>query len=1068
MNNKGFFESIIEKFFSGKISIIFIIFSLLVGVFSILVTPREEDPQIVVPAADIIVQYPGASASEIEKLVSSKLEKFLWQIDGVEKVYSISHRDFSVVTVKFFVGEDRERSLVKLYNKVNSNIDRVIPGIRGWVVKPVEIDDVPIVNIALYSNKLSSYELRRVAEEAEERIAEVKNTSRLEIHGGLKREARVELDPEKLSAKNLSPLQVYKALQVTDSSMTAGSFSSDNRFYNVISGPFFKNIRELKNAVVGVYMGKTVRLRDVAKVTSGPEEVNLYSRIGFGPAAERDGGKLEKAGKKYPSVTISVSKKKGTNAVWVAEDVIKKINELRETVIPSSVRIKITRNNGKTANDKVNDLLGSLLFAIICVVVLLTATMGWREALVVSIVIPISFALSLFVNYLIGYTINRVTLFALILSLGMVVDSPITNVDNIQRHIAMRKKNSKDATMDGVREVLAPIWMATLAIVVAFLPMFFITGMMGPYMRPMAANVPMAIIFSMVCAITFVPWATNLLLGKFYENKEIEDNENSGVNPFIDKVYRRIMSPLLNSSGKRMILFAITFIMIIFSVFLVIDRIVPLKMLPFDNKNEFLIVVDTPEGTTLESTDAVLGDIENYLSTVNEVVSYQSYTGINAPIDFNGMMRHYYFRRGSNIGDIRVILADKKDRKQQSHDIVLRVRKAITDIAKKHGAIAKLVEVPPGPPVYSTVVAEVYGDSDLSYDELIKKAKIIKSRFEKEPGVVDVDISSESPWEEYQFIIDREKAALNGVSAEQINSTLRLALTGLSPASIHTNDERNRYSIRCVLPIGRRSKDYMLSNIRVWGKTGRMVSIGELGKFVKKPVGQPIMHKNLKRLAMVTAEMAGRAPGEAILDMQSYFKKNPVKGVNIEWAGEGEWKITLDVFRDLGIGFGIALLAIYLLLIIETDSFSLPLVIMISIPLTAIGIMPGFYILNLIVNRPVGGFATPVFFTATAMIGMIALGGIVIRNAVLLIEFIQDALKEGKPFKEAILQSGAVRFRPIMLTAGTTMLGAWPITLDPIFSGLAWSLIFGLFASTIFTLVIVPTVFFILYRKQYQ
>lgn len=1070
MKEQGIILSTIKKFFSSKLSIIFIVFSLLVGLISVYITPREEDPQIVVPVADIIVMYPGASAREVENLVASPLEKFLWQIDGVEYVYSTSFRDFAVVTVRFYVGEDRERSLVKLYNKVSSNIDKVVPGIKGWVIKPIEIDDVPIVNFALYSNRLDSFKLRRVAEEVAERISQVKNISRVEIHGGLEREIRVELDPERLAAKGMSPMQVFKVLKMTDSSITAGEFDTNNKHYKVVSGPFFESVNDIKNAVVGVWQQKTVRLSDVADIYDGPKEANIYTRIGFGPSIKK-GSSNEVREKEYPMVTISVAKKKGTNAVWVARDVITKMKELEQTVIPSSVGVKITRNNGKTADDKVNDLLGSLAFAIICVLVLLSATMGWREAIVVSLVVPVSFALSLFVNLLMGYTINRVTLFALILSLGMVVDNPITNVDNIQRHMAMGKEEPKKATLTGVMEVLPPVLMATLAIIVAFLPMFFITGMMGPYMRPMASTVPLTMLFSMLSAVTFVPWLSYVLLKKLYEkkssnNKELETNDV--VNPLINKIYRNTLEPFLNSGFNRFLLLIGTLVAIGISIYLVIGKYVPLKMLPFDNKNEFLIVIDMPEGTTLEKTDAVVRELEDYLAGAKEVVSFQSYIGTHAPIDFNGMVRHYYFRQGPNIADIRVILIDKKKRKQQSHDIILRIRKDLTEIGFKHNAIVKLVEVPPGPPVYSTIVAEVYGDSDISYEDLIKEARKVESQFKKVKGLVDVDITAEDKWGKYQYIIDREKAAQHMVSSEQVNATLRLALSGMSPASLHEGTNRSMVPITCILSRGKRSKDYMLANLRVMGQNMKLVSIGEIGRFVKKTVEQPIYHKNLKRVVYVSGEMAGRAPAYAIFDLQKYFKENPLKNAKIEWAGEGEWKITIDVFRDLGIAFGVALIAIYLLLVIETDSFSLPGIIMLSIPLTAIGIMPGFFILNLFVNKNIGGFESPVFFTATAMIGMIALGGIVIRNAVLLIEFIQDALKEGISIKEAILKSGAVRFRPIMLTAGTTMLGAWPITLDPIFSGLAWSLIFGLFASTIFTLIIVPTVYYSIYKKKYS
>lgn len=1055
---RGFIAAVVNKFLTSQLAIILIILAICMGTAAILITPREEEPQIVVPLADVYVQSPGASAEEVEKLVAAPLEKLLWQIDGVEYVYSMSRRDMAVITVRFYVGEDREPSLVKLHNKISMNIDRAPPIVRGWVIKPVEIDDVPIVNITLYSDIYDDHQLRRIGEEVITRLEEVENISRTDIVGGRRREIRVELDPERMTGLGVSPIEVHNALQGADASITAGAFSLMNKEITVSCDSFISVSGDVEKLMVSVHDGRPVYIRDIAKVFDGPEEALNYSRIGFPD------------GTTFPGVTLSLAKKKGTNAVIVARNILQKVEELKKSVIPSGVRVEITRNYGETANQKVDDLLASLFFAIIIVVGLIAFTMGWREALIVAMAVPISFAMAMFVNYLFGYTINRVTLFALILSLGLVVDDPITNVDNIQRHILMRKRKPLLATLYAVNEVLPPVIMSTMAIIISFIPLFFITGMMGPYMAPMAANVPLTVAFSTVSALTIVPWLSYHLLKRFGEASGAKDTEKGGhdvTSGWIKKGYRRVVLPFLESGKKSTMLLAGVVVLMLLSVSLALFRMVPLKMLPFDNKNEFQIVIDMPEGTTLETTDTAVRAFESYLQRVSEVTSYVSHSGTASPIDFNGLVRHYYLRKGSNVADIRINLVDKTRRKQQSHEIVLRLRKDLEKIAKRLNANIKIVEAPPGPPVISTIVAEIYGDPDKSYKELISASAYIKNVMSEEPFVVDIDDIVETPRDKINFVLDKEKAALHGVSTDAIIHTMRLSLSGSTPATVHLADERHPLLIRLILPRAKRSSVADLTQISVKTGTGHMVQLGELGTFVHTWEGQTIYHKNLERIVYVFGETAGRAPAEAILDMQSKLKKNPVpSGIRVEWAGEGEWEITLTVFRDMGIAFGAAMIGIYVLLIIQTGSFFMPLIIMTAIPVTIIGIMPGFWILNLLTNHPIEGFQNPVFFTATSMIGMIALGGIVVRNSIVLIEFIQDALKQGLSLKEAILQSGAIRFRPIVLTAATTALGAWPITLDPIFSGLAWALIFGLFASTAFTLVIVPVVYYLIFKNS--
>jgi multidrug efflux pump subunit AcrB len=1064
---KGFIAGIVHRFLTSQLSIILIILSLCLGVAAIMVTPREEDPQIVVPLADIYVNAPGSSVDEVEKLVSTPLERLLWQIDGVEYVYSMSSQDMAVVTVRFFVGEDRENSILKIHNRLAMYQDQAPSIVQGWIIKPIEIDDVPIVNLTLFSDRYDDHELRRMGEEILARLSAVKDISRTQIVGGRSREIRVALLPERMSGLGISLNDIRRALMGADASVTAGTFSRANQSVTVTANTFLTSAREIGEVVAGVHGGRPVYLRDVATIIDGPEEAATYSRIGYSHYF-RENNLLTEEPLAYPAVTLALAKKKGTNAVAVADRILSELEILKGDVIPDHVRVEITRNTGATAQQKVNELLSSLAFAIVSVVILLAFSLGWREALVVALAVPISFSLALFVNFLFGYTINRVTLFALILSLGLVVDDPITNVDNIQRHMFTGKRGRIGNVLFAVNEVLPPVIMSTIAIIISFTPLFFITGMMGPYMAPMASNVPMTVIFSTLCALTIVPWMTYLLLRNHPASAKSEASGQSvGIDSRINLVYRAVVAPFLASQTRRYGLLVAILILLIIPAGLALFRLVPMKMLPFDNKNEFQIVVDMPEGTTLEGTDAVVRQFEAYLRTVPEVTHFVSYTGNASPIDFNGLVRHYYLRKGPHLADIRVNLAEKGHREQQSHAIVLRLRKDLEKIASENQADIKLVEMPPGPPVLSTLVAEIYGDRDVPYRQLIQGAAHVKIAMAAEPFVTDIDDSTEAARKRIDFVVDKEKAALHGVSSQQIVQSLRTALSGDTPATVHLPMERQPLLIKTILPRKWRSGEVQLTQVPVKSTSGAMVPLAELISPVRVDQPQPVYHKNLERVVFVTAEMAGRAPGEAVLDIMKRLKSDPMPaGTRAEWAGEGEWKITLSVFRDMGIAFAAALTGIYILLIVQTESFFMPLLIMMAIPLTLIGAMPGFWLLNLITGETVGGFADPVFFTATGMIGMIALGGIVIRNSIVLIEFIQDALKQGAPFDEAILRSGAIRMRPIMLTAATTALGAWPITLDPIFSGLAWTLIFGLLASTVFTLVVIPVTYYALYRKR--
>lgn len=1066
--NLGFTGRIVEAFLVSKLPVIFIIASLLVGVASLVLTPREEEPQIVVPVVDVLINFPGASAQEVENLVTINLERKLWEIDGVEYVYSASRPGSAVVTVRFYVGEDRVGSLLKTHSKIMSYVDQVPPGVTGWVVRPVEIDDVPIVTFALYSSVYSDYELRRVADELLHRIQSIADTGRAYVVGGRKRQIKVLLHPEEMASRHISVLEIERALKGANVNIRAGVMDQLNREIVVDAGPFMKSTEEVKELLVDVQEGRPVFLRDLAQIVDGPEEPQSYTRLTFGPGAYHDpqtqGLQAAAQGKSYNQVTIAVAKRRGTNAVQVAEGLIKRVEELKKAVVPSDVNFLVTRDYGKTADEKVNELVKHLGIAIISIIALLTVMLGWREAMIVALAVPMTLAVTLLANLLVGYTINRVTLFALILSLGLLVDDPIVDVENIHRHFRMKTHPPLDATLLAVDEVRPPTILATLAVIASFIPLFFITGMMGPYMRPMALNVPIAMLMSLVVAFTVTPWTTYHALRRRQDTDEKPYDFKSGT---VYRTYRKILVPFLDSPRRSYLFLAGVAVALIASVLLVVVKLVPVKMLPFDNKNEFLLLVDMPEGTTLEGTAKVVADLESYLATVNEVRDVESFVGIASPIDFNGMVRQYYLRKGSNYADIRVNLLDKHERKHQSHAVVLRIRPDIQKIGEMNGANVKIVEVPPGPPVFSTLVAEIYGPPGASYCEVIDQSHKIRKVMESTALVVDVDDSVQAPQTQYNFVVDRTKAGLHGIPEEEIAKSAKIFLGGDSPSIVHDDSERTPLEINLRLPRSVRSRVEDMGPIRVKAADGSMIPFNELGALQETLVDQTIYRKNMERVVFVTGEMAGRSPVEAIFDVQSALKETPLKeGFRVNLAGEGEWKITLEVFRDLGLAFAGALILIYILLVQQTQSFVIPLVIMVAIPLTMIGILPGFALLNATLAQTIGRYPDSIFFTATGMIGMIALAGIVVRNSIILVDFIHIRTGAGQDLKQAILDSGAVRFTPILLTAGAAIFGSWVITLDPVFSGLAWSFIFGIFASTGFTLVVVPVIYYLIYKKK--
>lgn len=1098
---------LVEMFLRADVAILFIVVSLLLGAASLLLTPREEEPQIVVPMADVIIAAPGLTAREMEQKITLEVEKLLYQIDGVEYVYSMTRPGQAIVTVRFYVGEDREDSLVKLYNKLESNQDIVPPSVQSWVVKPLEIDDVPIVIATLWSNEVDRYgdhHLRRIAEELQHELQAIPNTNQVWVSGGRPRRVRIQLDAQRLAGHQTSPQQVARALQLSNINQHVGTFEQQNREFVVEAGTFLSDSAELPKLVVNVVNNRPIYLRDVATVVDGPSEIETYSWIGFGQAAavqlavapgsaqgqaDARPAPSPRVGELFPAVQIAVAKQKGSNAVWVADEVKRKLEELAPSHLPEGVHVRITRDYGETANEKVNELVEGLLVAVLTVVGLIGLVIGWRPALVIALAIPVCYSLTLFVNLLAGYTINRVTMFALILSLGLLVDDPITDVENIARYFAMRVLPPRESVLKAVQEVRPALILSTLAIIASFLPLVFITGMMGPYMAPMALNVPLTVTISTVVAFVITPWMSMVALRRVIENPSHEPPFDVTTRP-IYRMSRAILGPIVDHRLIAWSVFALVGALLLAAMSLPLFRAVPLKMLPYDNKNEFQVVVDMPEGTTLDQTEAVARTLGEHIARQAEVVDYQIMVGAATPMDFNGLVRHYFLREGSHVADIRVNLAPKDDRIQQSHEILLRIRRELTRLAKQLNANIKLVEVPPGPPVLATLTAEVYGPSGGSYAKLQEAAAVVEERLSREPGVVDVDSSREAQRTQWTFVTDKEKAALSGVSTADVARTLSTALSGELATVIHDPNELNPLYVELRLPRAQRSALHQLGELYVQGSQGQMVQLGGLGRFQQTEVEPTIYHKNLRPVVFVYGEIAGRPPADVVVDMltdqapsfgvdtddparrsirpaeqRSWLSPGGgdrwslPKGYQVEWAGEGEWKITLDVFRDLGLAFGAALLGIFVILMFQTGSRVLPVLIMLAIPLTLIGIMPGFWLLNVLSSAPVGGYPNPTFFTATAMIGMIALAGIVVRNSVVLIDFIHMAQAEGLPLREAIIRSIAVRTRPILLTAGTTLLANWVITLDPVFSGLAWAVIFGILTSTLFTLLIIPTAY---------
>jgi multidrug efflux pump subunit AcrB len=1055
MHHLGFAGRIARAFINSKLTPLIVGASLLLGLFAVKMTPREEEPQIVVPMVDIYLPMPGSSPQEVQERVVKPFESKLWEIKGVEYLYSMSRPGMGIITVRFLVGQPMEESLVKLYNKVMSNRGVLPSGAGEPLVVPKSIDDVPILALTLWSERYDHGTLRTLAREVADELKKSENSAEVEIKGGLSRQLRVTLDAPRLAGYGLSPLQVAGALKQGNSSLPSGTFSGDNRETIVDTGRFLENADAVKRTVVGVYNGKPVYLSDVAQVQDGLQEPDNYVFMGLGPAAHAKG--LSGSAQDTAAVTISVAKRKGANATWVAEDLVKKIESLKGKIIPSDVQATITRNYGETAREKNNELLFHMFLAAISVTILIALFMGWRAGAVAAIAIPVTLALTMLIFYLIGYTLNRITLFALIFSIGILVDDAIVVVENIHRYFTTTILKPLDAAIQAVDEIGNPTVLATFAVIASILPMGFVGGLMGPYMRPIPVGASMAMLFSMLIAFIVTPYFAFIVM-------KGESHYGSGLEPEDSKLtafYRRWMGRLIHEKPLRYSFLATVVGLLLLSCSLIYFKAVTVKMLPFDNKNELQVIIDAPNGTPLEQTARMTREMGDALRHVPEVTDFQLYVGTSAPFNFNGLVRHYYLRKGSNLADIQVNLLPKDERKDQSHAMAKRIRPLVKTIADKYGARVKVAEIPPGPPVLATLVAEIYGPDDASRaGAAVKVRDILKNTV----GVVDVDMYREDEQKKVTFTVDSEKAALSGIATEDVARTLAIALAGQNSGMLHLPREKDPVFINLRLPAGQRSSLLDLSSINVPGQKGSV----PLSQLVRTSTGseeKTLYRKNLKNVVYVIGDVAGEieAPVYAILKMQKEIDAlaNP-DGTKIEvlasrqpWSEEklgmkwdGEWHITYEVFRDLGIAFAAVMVLIYILVVAWFKDFTTPLVIMVPIPLTLIGILPGHA-------------AFGAFFTATSMIGFIALAGIIVRNSIILIDFAEMKRKEGMALDEAIIEAGAVRFRPMLLTGAAVVVGSFVIVFDPIFQGLALAMMFGEIASTTLSRVTIPILYYL-------
>jgi multidrug efflux pump subunit AcrB len=1058
----------IAAFFqTARITPLLALAALLLGAFAVMVTPREEEPQINVTMANVLIPFPGASVGDVEQMVATPAEQVLSQIAGVEHVMSVARPGIAIMTVQFKVGVPRTEALVRLYDTVHANADWLPKGlgVLDPLIKPKGIDDVPIVTLTLFSKNAASgaYDLERVAHSIETDLKRVPGTREVTTIGGPGRAVLVELDPARMSGSGVTVSDLRMALQSANLGLPVGELLAGNRSVAVESGPFLKDAREVGELVVTVRDGKPVFLQDVAAVRDGPLPAVRY--VWHGVA----GNDVSKGSGEFPAVTIAITKKPGENAIDVANALMRRVEVLKNTVIPPEVQVAQTRNYGATANDKAQKLIQKLLFATLSVVALVFLTLGRREAAIVGAAVILTLTVTLFASWAWGFTLNRVSLFALIFSIGILVDDAIVVVENIHRHQQLSPgRTLAQIIPQAVDEVGGPTILATLTVIAALLPMAFVSGLMGPYMSPIPINASMGMLLSLAIAFSITPWLSRIWMKPVQAGTA--HSAHSGLSAKLAPLFGRIFRPLLDDAhGKRnrRLLGLAVAALIAMSVLLPVGGLVLLKMLPFDNKSEFQVIVDMPAGTPVEQTAAVLRDLGAYLAKVPEVTDYQAYAGTAAPINFNGLLRQYYLRSGGDVGDIQVNLVDKHQRSEQSHAIATRLRPALQDIGKRFGANVKVVEVPPGPPVLAPIVAEIYGPEAKGRQEI---AKAVRAVFARTAGVVDIDDSSIAAAPKTMLLVDRRKAALLGVPQQAIVGTLRAGLAGEATSYLH-DDSKYPAAATLQLPAERHGDIDTLLQLAVRSASGKLVPIRELVSVTDTLREQPVYHKDLLPVNYVVADMAGKvdSPLYGMFGMRKeissiatpgggklveYFirqPEDPYRDYAIKWDGESQ--ITYETFRDMGAAYAVGLILIYLLVVAQFGSYLTPLVIMAPIPLTIIGVMPGHALLG-------------AQYTATSMIGMIALAGIIVRNSILLVDFINLQVRAGVAFKEAVVNSAITRAQPIMLTGLAAMLGAFFILDDPIFNGLAISLIFGILVSTVLTLVVIPLLYYTAYRNR--
>ena len=1066
----GFSGALARQFLQSQITPLLALMGILLGVFAVLVTPREEEPQIDVTFANVFIPFPGASAREVEQLVTTSAEQVVSEIEGIKHIYSLSRPGRALLTVEFDVGEDRTQAIVRLYNALYSNQDWLPQGLGVGqpIVKPKGIDDVPVLTLTLWTQDPArgAADLKKVAHAVEAELKRVPGTRAVYTLGGPEAVVHVLLDAQRMAGFDIALNDLRKALRDGNVSQDAGALSAENHEIPVRAGQFLSEPEEVGALIIGMREGAPVYLRDVAEIRYGPDQPEQYVWFGTGPAAARKG---VSARGEFPAVTLAVAKQPGTNAVVVARQVVERFASLQGTFVPEGVEATVTRNYGVTANEKARKLIGKLVFATSFVVLLVMFTLGWREAMIVGVAVVVTLAITLFASWAWGFTLNRVSLFALIFSIGILVDDAIVVVENIHRHMQMGDRTLLEAIPVAVDEVGGPTILATFTVIAALLPMAFVTGLMGPYMSPIPINASMGMLISLAVALAVTPWLSfRVLRGVRHAHAAAAASDDTGLH----SLFTRTLRPFLRGDDGRRArwgMFGAIVLLIVLSVGLAAAKLVILKMLPFDNKSEFQVVVDMPEGTALEQTNRVLTELGRYLARIPEVTDYQVYAGTASPISFNGLVRQYFLRSGANLGDIQVNLVDRHARERASHDIAGAVRGPLQAIGRHYGANVKLVEVPPGPPVLAPLVAEIYG---LDYGGQLRVAEQVREVFEQTRDIVDVDDSAEAGALRWIVGVDRHKAAQLGVSQRDVVSAIGAALQGEDMGYLHDAHAKHPVPIRTELPVADKADVESLLAFKVRSDNGALVPIADLVSLVESTREQAVYHKDLLPVVFVTGDMAGdldsplygmadlyrklaglRAAQDEPLRQSLVTAPDNAYRYSLKW--DGEWQVTYETFRDMGIAYTVGLILIYLLVVAQFHSYLVPLVIMAPIPLTIVGVMPGHALLG-------------AQFTATSMIGMIALAGIIVRNSILLVDFINQELRRGVGLEQAVVRAGAARAKPIVLTGLAAVLGALFILDDPIFRGLAVSLVFGLVVSTLLTLVVIPIMYYAFMRKRIQ